>query len=146
MGIAALISWIVTALGGSYMLAKWVAGGGHHGQNTKLSPSMVFGHFLSAAVGLLIWIAYLVTGNPAVAAAASLVLLLVATLGFIMLARWAATYYARQAVTEGAQPKTVGTPAEPEQSFPVAVVLLHGLLAVTTVTLVLFALFPLFSL
>ncbi|MBS4727965.1 hypothetical protein MSM1_06250 [Mycobacterium sp. SM1] len=47
MGIAALIAWIVTALGGSYMLAKWVAGGGHHGQNTKLAPSVVFGHFLA---------------------------------------------------------------------------------------------------
>ncbi|MBS4727967.1 hypothetical protein MSM1_06260 [Mycobacterium sp. SM1] len=103
-------------------------------------------HFFSAAAGLLLWIAYLATGNPAVAVAASLVLLVVAVLGFIMLARWAATYYARQAVTSGGQPKASSTPAEPEQSFPIAVIGLHGVLAVTTVTLVLFALFPIFSL
>jgi hypothetical protein len=58
----------------------------------------------------------------------------VALLGFTMLARWLAGR--RATVPMGA---TAGGPhsGPPEQHFPVAVVVLHGLLAATTLVLVL---------
>ena len=52
--------------------------------------------------------------------------------GFVLLAIW---FRWRQAGTGGGEPAAPGTPAE--QHFPIAVVTLHGLLAVTTVVLVL---------
>jgi hypothetical protein len=95
MGLAALIAWVLTALGGFYMLAKWVAGGGHRRPGTtKLPPALVFGHFVSAAAGLVLWIIYLFTDNRPVAWIAFIVLLPVAVLGVTMLARWVPTYRA----------------------------------------------------
>ena len=59
---------------------------------------------------------------------------MVAILGFTMFAIW---YQRRQGMTAAGQAQPVGTPAE--QRFPVAIVGLHGLLAVITVVLVFIA-------
>jgi hypothetical protein len=135
MGIAALITWVLTAGGGFFLLSKWVAGGGHRASNTKLPPAVVFGHFLLAAAGLVLWIIYLAVDNDAIGWVALVVLAPVAILGFVMLARWIPTY--RQAtVGAGARPNT-SAQMEPERSFPVVVVGAHGVLAVVTVILVL---------
>ena len=59
MAIASLIVWILTAGGGAFMLAKWVRGGGHRASTaSRLPPAVVFGHFVLAAVGLVLWIVY----------------------------------------------------------------------------------------
>jgi hypothetical protein len=59
------------------------------------------------------------------------ILVVVALLGWTMFAIWYQRRQARGAVTEAVDP---GTPAE--QHFPVPVIALHGVLAVTTVLLV----------
>jgi hypothetical protein len=137
MGIAALITWILTAGGGFFMLAKWVAGGGHRGERTKLPPPVVFGHFLLAAAGLVLWIVYLAVDNDTIGWVALVVLAPVAILGFVMLARWIPTYRSSHATVGSGARVESSDQVEPERSFPVAIVGGHGLLAVVTVVLVL---------
>jgi hypothetical protein len=132
MDIAALVLWLLTAVGGFVMLGTWIAKGGTRSSNFP-SP-LIFGHFLLAAAGLVIWIIYLFADSKALAWTAFIVLIPVALLGFTMLARWIPTYRSRSVSASG--PGT--TSAEPaEKHFPVAVVVGHGLLAVATVVLVL---------
>ena len=137
MGIAALVAWILTAGGGFFMLAKWVGGGGHRGDNTKLPPAAVFGHFLLAAVGLVLWIIYVAIDNDAIGWAALIVLAPVAVLGLVMFARWIPTYRNSRATVGAGGSDNLSDQGPPERSFPVAVVAAHGVLAVTTVLLVL---------
>jgi hypothetical protein len=51
MELAALIAWVLTALGGFYPLATWLRKGGLSQQprSTHLPPAVLFGHFLLAA-------------------------------------------------------------------------------------------------
>lgn len=132
MDIAALIAWLVTAVGGFVMLGTWIAKGGtREPGRSRFSPGLVFGHFALAAAGLVLWIVYLVAGGAVLAWIAFVLLVPVAALGFTMLARWIPGYRARTASPGGA--------AAPEQHFPVVVVGAHGLVAVATVVLVLLA-------
>ncbi|MGN9781530.1 hypothetical protein ACTMTF_08885 [Nonomuraea sp. ZG12] len=129
MAIAALVTWVLAALGGFYMLGVWISKGGLRREGrapTRFPAPVLFGHFLLAATGLIVWIVYLAVGAPALAWAALVILLPVALLGFVMLARWIPVHRARA---------TTAAPAE--QSIPVAVVVGHGLLAVVTLVLVL---------
>ncbi|KUI27699.1 hypothetical protein AU196_21260 [Mycobacterium sp. IS-1742] len=137
MGIASLIAWILTAGGGAFMLAKWVGGGGHRDRTrTHLPPAVVFGHFALAALGLVLWIVYVVTDNHPIGWVALALLVPVAALGVVMVLRWLPVYRSgRQPVGGGASP----IPDAPERSFPVAVVLGHGVLAAATVVLGLLA-------
>ncbi|MGI5337592.1 hypothetical protein ACQEVS_09455 [Streptomyces sp. CA-181903] len=136
MRIAALITWVITALGGFHMLGVWIRRGGVRQQRTgtsRLPAPVVFGHFALAAIGLVVWIGYLATGRSALAWAAFGLLLPVALLGFVMPARWIPAYRARAATVPSGTDESV--PAE--RHFPVAVVLPHGLFAVATLVLVL---------
>ncbi|WP_407288838.1 hypothetical protein [Streptomyces sp. BP-8] len=133
MDIAALITWVITALGGFYLLGAWLSRGGAKGGSSRLPVPVVFGHFALAVIGLIVWIAYLITDRDALAWTAFGLLVPVALLGFTMLARWLPVRRAGTATAgaAGAQPE----PAE--RHFPVAVVAAHGILAVATVLLVL---------
>jgi hypothetical protein len=141
MAVAALVAWLVTALGGFVMLGKWIAGGGLRQQRdgtTRFPAGLVFGHFGLAAAGLVLWIAYLLLGSAGLAWGAFVVLIPVAGLGFGMLARWRSGRRSAVAVTSGGAAAGGGAlPAE--QTLPVAVVVAHGVLAVATVVLVLLA-------
>lgn len=137
MSIAALITWIVTALGGAYMLRVWLARGGVRQQQTgrtRFPASVVFGHFLLAAAGLVIWIIYLAADSTVLAWVAFAVLVPVALLGFAMFGRWLA---ARRSPVAAGAAAAADPEAPAEQAFPVPVVVAHGLLAVVTVVLVL---------
>ena len=119
MGIAALIAWLVAALGGFVMLGIWVARGGRRPDGTRLAPGLMFGHFALAAIGLVIWIVYLITETDVLAWIAVGLLVIVALLGFTMFGRWLSSR--RTAVAEA--------------KFPVPIVLVHGLLGATTLVL-----------
>jgi hypothetical protein len=140
---AALITWVITALGGFGLLAIWLGRGGVRQSDQpgrRIRPPLIFTHFLLAAGGLVLWIIYLAADTKGWAWAAFVVLLVVASLGFGMLALWLqrrqATGSPALAGSGGSAAMTEGsTPAE--QHFPVPVVALHGLLAATTLVLVL---------
>jgi hypothetical protein len=133
---AALISWIVTAGGGFVLLGLWLRHGGMRQREPgrQIRPPLILGHFALAAVGLVLWIVYVVTDSDVLAWIAFAVLVAVAVLGWTMFAIW---WQRRQARAAAAAASTPGIPAE--QHFPVLIVTLHGLLAVTTVVLVFLA-------
>ena len=132
---AALIAWVLTAGGGFVLLTIWLARGGMQQQREggdRIRPPLILSHFLLAATGLVIWIVYLFADKDALAWIALAVLGVVALLGFTMFAIWLRRRQARASVTETVTPDT---PAE--QHFPVSIVGLHGVLAATTLVLVL---------
>jgi hypothetical protein len=136
---AALIAWVATAAGGFVMLAIWLSRGGMKQAaeaGSRIRPPLILGHFLLAAVGLVLWIIYVATDSDALAWVAFVLLAVVALLGFTMFAIW----YQRRQRGPTAATGVTGSPgssqAPPEQHFPVPIVGLHGLLAVITVVLV----------
>jgi manganese efflux pump family protein len=133
---AALISWIVTAGGGFVLLVLWLRHGGMRQREPGrgIRPLLILSHFALAASGLVLWIVYIVSDSDALAWIAFAILVAVAVLGWTMFAIW---WQRRQARAAEASTSTPGVPAE--QHFPVSVVTLHGLLAVTTVVLVFLA-------
>jgi hypothetical protein len=140
MEVTALATWLVTAVGGFYMLGTWISRGGlAPGSTSRLPKPVLFGHFLLAAIGLVVWIIYLATDSHALAWTALILLIPVALLGLTMFARWLGVYRgtpvaAHAAVGAGA-PAGGSEPAE--RGFPVPIVLGHGLFAVITLILVL---------
>ena len=136
---AALIAWIATAGGGFVMLAIWLSRGGMNQAReggSRIRPPLILGHFLLAATGLVIWIIYVANDSDSLAWVAFVILAIVAALGWTMFALW---YQRRQRGRTAAtgvtgEPGSSDTP--PEQHFPVSIVALHGLLAVTTLVLV----------
>ena len=146
MDITALITWVITALGGFYMLGTWIQRGGIRQQQSgtsRLPAPVVFGHFALAAIGLVVWIIYIVADESALAWTSFALLLPVALLGFVMLARWIPVYRDRStsgapAASPAASPaQGTGGTVPAERHFPLAVVLAHGLFAVVTLVLVL---------
>lgn len=130
---AALVTWLLTAGGGFFLLSIWLARGGMRQSaeaRDRIRPPLITTHFLLAAGGLILWIVYVIVDSTALAWIAFAALCVVAALGFGMFAIW----LRRRRAVETA---TVGTPAE--QHFPVSIVGLHGLLAATTLVLVLLA-------
>ena len=151
MSIAALITWIVTAGFGFFMLIRWATRGGVKkvdGAGTHLPPVRVFTHFGLAAAGLIIWIIYLVTDSTILAWIAVVDLVIIATIGVVMVRQWAkdgrAAMAAAAAGAGGANAGTVearrvdaGTVDLAEQHIPRPPVVLHGIFAVSTLILVL---------
>jgi hypothetical protein len=127
MAIAALVTWILTAALGFTMLGLWLSNGGLRAAQsdatipTRLVPPLIFSHFLLAAGGLVLWIVYVIIDSDILAWVAFGLLIAVAILGDVMFLRW------RRSRKE----------ATPEARFPAALVYGHGLLAVTTIVLVL---------
>jgi hypothetical protein len=131
MDVAALITWLVTAVGGFVLLGTWVAKGGHRqdaNHPSRFSPGLVFGHFLLAALGLVLWIVYVLADSEGLVWPTFAIVAVVAVLGFIMFFRWLPEVRDRRATAETA-----------EAQFPVPVVAAHGLFAATTLVLVLLA-------
>jgi manganese efflux pump family protein len=131
---AALIAWVLTAGGGFVLLSIWLQRGGMRQQveaGNRIRPPLILSHFLLAATGLVIWIIYVISDSDALAWVAFAILAVVAALGWTMFAIWLRRRQARASEAQAAGP---GVPAE--QHFPVSIVGLHGVLAVTTVVLV----------
>jgi hypothetical protein len=138
---AALILWVITALGGFGLLAIWLQRGGlqQAGQpGRRIRPPLIFSHLGIAATGLVLWIVYVATGTRALAWIGFVLLLVVASLGFGMLALWIQRRQAMSADGATFAASAEGsTPAE--QHFPIPIVGAHGVLAATTLVLALLA-------
>jgi hypothetical protein len=53
MSVAALITWIITALGGAVLLGTWLSRGGLRARDTgasRFAPGPILGHFLLAVL------------------------------------------------------------------------------------------------
>jgi len=161
--ILALITWIVTAIGGLFLLAIWLIEYDPDFQRasaTRLPVPVVALHALLALGGLVLWVMYLISDDDRLAWATLTDLGLIVALGLTMAARWLGTYRDRPfpaavAVAGGRLPasasafspwdREAGEPSgaspriaiPPERHFPVSVVIGHGVFAFTTVTLVL---------
>jgi len=155
MSIAALIVWILTALGGLTLLAIWLAGGGLRQQPTHLSrfrAPVVFGHMGLAALGLILWILYMTLNTVGWGWGALIAAVAAAVLGLLMFTAWRASGGLRSTASpritgltpgQRAAARTggmLGTEVPAEHRFPVALVAGHGLLAALTILLVLLVL------
>jgi hypothetical protein len=138
MSVIALFSWMFTILAGLVLLIIWIIEYDAELQSaaaTRLPVPVISLHALLGLGGLMLWIGYLLLDEERLAWAAVGALGAVAVLGLIMAARWIGVY---RAVGNPGPSLTRSTVVPPERNFPLPVVILHGLLAVTTVVLVLF--------
>jgi hypothetical protein len=89
MKIAALITWVLTAGGGFFLLATWISKGGvRQSATSRFPPALIFGHFALAATGLVVWIIYVINDSTTLAWIAFVDLLVVAGLGDLLVYRW----------------------------------------------------------
>ncbi len=124
---AALLAWVVTALGGASLLVQWLRHGGLH-QREGIRAFRLFAHAGLAVVGVGLWIAFVVSDEGVLGWVAVGLLVAVALLGITMFAIWLRGQNRREHTT---------VPAE--TSFPLPVVLLHGVLGVSTLALAVLA-------
>ena len=91
MRFATLISWLVTASLGGYMLHTWLARGGLRRERARaggLPPPLIFGHAGLAISGLLIWAAFVASGARPLAWTAVGVLMVTVGLGLCTVTLW----------------------------------------------------------
>jgi hypothetical protein len=137
MSLAALLTWIITAGAGLYLLTIWLIEYDREFQSaaaTRLPVPVISAHALLAVAGLVVWGVYLITDTPRLALAAAATLVVVAALGLTMAVRWFAVYRAHDSAAVRGQRAGVTVP--PERNFPLPVVIGHGLFAVATLILV----------
>lgn len=136
MSTFALYTWMITILLGLLLLIIWIMEYDREFQSgaaTRLPVPVVSAHALLGMGGLLLWIGYLLVDQERLAWAAVAVLGAVATLGLMMAARWLIVYR----TVPSPDPSFARKPAvPPERAFPVPVVITHGVLAFTTIGLV----------
>jgi hypothetical protein len=138
MSVAALFTWIFTVLAGLILLIIWIIEYDPEFQSaaaTRLPVPVISTHALLGLGGLMLWIGYLLEDQERLAWATVAALGTVASLGLIMAARWVRVY---RAFADPGPSFTRNSAAPPERSFPLPVVVIHGIMAVTTLVLVLF--------
>jgi hypothetical protein len=140
MGVAALISWFVTAFVGLYLVAVWLIENdvSQGAVRSRLPGPVILGHVLLALSGLVVWVVHLLFGSASWGWAAVGILAGIATLGLTMFTRWIPVHAAYMAA-ESAQGMSAEFDFPAERAFPLTIVIIHGVLAVTTLTLVLLA-------
>jgi hypothetical protein len=141
MSAVALFTWMATVVAGLVLLIIWLMEYDREfqsGAHTRLPVPVISTHALLGVGGLLIWAFYLVTDEDRLAKASAAVLVIVVILGLTMAVRWLQVY--RQYAKPGlAQTKLLSIP--PERHFPRPVIVIHGILAFTTIGLVAFTAF-----
>jgi hypothetical protein len=166
LSVIALITWIIAAACGLYLVTIWLIEYDRDFQataRTRLPPAVVVAHVSCAGGGLICWAVWFVWWTNKLVWAAVVALLLAATLGTTMAIRWVGVYReyrtvrraaGQQAVTPAGEARTsagvlpgsassVATLTRPipigppERNFPLPVVIAHGVFAVATLTMVL---------
>ncbi|MEP7024185.1 MAG: hypothetical protein ABJB47_10365 [Actinomycetota bacterium] len=106
----------------------------------------MFSHAGLAITGLAVWLVYFYVDIDRLAWLSVIILAAVAVLGLSMFTRWVPVHRlaserarAGMMASDQASPLPSLTSLPPERNFPASVVLLHGILAVVTITLVLLA-------
>jgi hypothetical protein len=109
-------------------------GGMNQREHGRIRPTIILTHFALAATGLVLWIVYVATDQQTIAWIAFVLLLVVAAIGFAMLAIWLSQRRGR-----GGNVAASAASPPAEQRFPTMIVGLHGVLAATTLVLVFLA-------
>lgn len=131
MSTAALITWVLTALLGGFLLLTWISNGGlSDGRPSRFAPPLILGHAGLAATGLGVWVWYFISGASALPWVAVGILVVVASLGATMFGLW----FAAGNLPRGRHAHRPHHAAE--DHLPPPAVLIHGAFALTTVTLV----------
>jgi hypothetical protein len=158
MPLAAMLTWVVTAACGLYLLTIWLIEYDREFQSvaaTRLPVPVISSHALLAVTGMVLWTVFLITGVHNLDWLVAAILSVVVILGTTMAVRWIGVYRSygtRSRPAHAAVPVPVGagygghasvsghrTAIPPERHFPVSVVILHGVFAVATFVLVLLA-------
>jgi hypothetical protein len=134
LGITTLVSWLLTASLGAYMLSTLIASGALREQRAirgALSPRVLLGHFSLAGTGLAVWTCYVATGRVALAWCAVGLLMPAIGLGISTVTLW--TPYPRPGNADrddratsaglGADPGRASPGADPGRASPAD----HGL-------------------
>jgi hypothetical protein len=138
MSIVALFAWMITIFVGLILLMIWIIEYDREFQKTaatRLPVPVISVHALLGLGGLTLWIGYLLVDERRLAWASVAILGTVAALGLIMAARWIGVY---RAFAAPGSSLTRSMTVPPERNFPLPVVVAHGILAITTLVLVLF--------
>jgi hypothetical protein len=141
MSAASLFAWILTVLAGLVLLIIWLMEYDRDFQAaaaTRLPVPLISTHALLGLGGLMAWGFYLVTDAEQLEWATVADLALAVTLGLVMAARWIGVYRA-YAAPESSLARVITVP--PERHFPRPVIVIHGISAAATVTLVLLTVF-----
>jgi hypothetical protein len=138
MSVAALVSWSATVLVGLLLLVIWLMEYDRDYQSasaTRLPLPVISAHALCGVGGLMLWGLYLVGDEQRLAWATVAALGTAALLGLIMAARWIGVV---RTSPNPRSPQAAAVTVPPERHFPIPVVVTHGILAVTTLGMVLF--------
>jgi hypothetical protein len=122
MRFATLISWLLTASLGAFMLRTWLARGGLHRERARpggLPPQLIGGHAGLALAGLAVWVAYLASGARALAWTAVGMLTVTVGLGLCTVTLWT-PYPAREPGERRASPGDEPAVAGPETAAAAA--------------------------
>ena len=141
MNVAALFALVLTVLAGLVLLMIWLMEYDRDFQTaaaTRLPVPLISTHALLGLGGLMAWGLYVLTDAQQLEWATVADLGVVAILGLVMAARWIGVYRAYGA--PGSSLSGLVT-VPPERHFPRPVIVIHGISAVVTVALVLFAVF-----
>jgi len=141
MSTVALFTWMATVALGLILLIIWLMEYDHDFQSmaaTRLPAPVISTHALLGISGLVIWGFYLATDEDPLAWTSVADLGVVAVLGSVMAARWVGVY--RSYAAPGSMPANV-IAVPPERHFPRPVILIHGILAIVTIGLVVYAVF-----
>jgi hypothetical protein len=137
MNIVALAAWLLTVAGGLILLMIWIMeydGAFQNAAATRLPVPVISAHALLGMGGLIVWLSYILVDQERLAWASVAILGTVAVLGLVMAARWIRVF---RTFAHPGSSVTRKRSVPPERNFPVPVVVAHGILAVTTVILVL---------
>lgn len=141
MSTVALFTWMATVALGLILLIIWLMEYDRDFQSTaatRLPVPLISTHALLGVGGLVVWGFYVVTDSDPLAWTTVADLGIVATLGLVMAARWVGVY--RSYSAPSSMPTTV-VAVPPERHFPRPVIAIHGILAVVTVSMVVYAVF-----
>ena len=123
----ALLAWLAAAASGGWVLARWLAAGGSPLRPTMTAapPAVILGHVGGAALGLVLWACFMLSGWVALAWTALAILAPVSGLGMSVLLL--------------GLPGPLRTRAAGRGRIPALAIAAHGVFAVTALLLVLMA-------